>query len=252
MITSHSLLSNLGDIQENLVPPQNETGDFDATAVLEALESICGHLTTLRESTDLEAEFVRQNASAGLPINLRLSYAKQFASTLSKLEQTLCSYIANYSSPNEIWEYIAANKDCRQEEVCLRIQESEVLVYLPYLPKRGKGYSSPVNHMLAAKIYSSRKDVRWTKWNAAFYHVYPMSTSRIPKDVDNYDYKRTIDLLAFLVGSSDNSLNYSMSMDTILTDKIRQGVYIRLTPKSSGFPEFDPTDLFAVFCVSCD
>lgn len=252
MNTPHSLRSDLSGIQKNLVPPQNPDDSFDASAVLDALDRVHSHLITLAESTHQETKLVRQSASEGLPVNLRLSFTKQFATTLSKLEQTLCSYIANCSDPNKIWEYIAASKDHRQEEICLHIQESEILVYLPYLPKRGKGYSSPVNHMLAAKIYSCRTAVRWSKWKAAFYHVHPTATSRIPKDVDNYDYKRTIDLLAFLVGSSDNSLNYSMSMDTILTDKIRQGVYIRLTPKSSGFSEFDPTDLFAFFCDSHD
>ena len=116
--------------------------------------------------------------------------------------------------------------------VAVHTSQEQVLIFLPYLPKRNRAKHAPVNEILAAEIPFHRFP-KWSRWSASFTHLYPATTRNIPKDVDNYDYKRTIDLLAYALGTSDNALNYSMSMQTVFSDILPPGVYIQLRPKSS-------------------
>ena len=135
----------------------------------------------------------------------------------------------------EIARYLHTNRTRDTEPVEIYQGEDCVLIRMPYLPAKYKSVRNLCNQLLAAKIYHTPSLPTWSMWQANYYHIFPTSTSTIPKDVDNYDYKRTNDILSYAFGTSDNALRFSMSMTTIFTDEIDPGSYIEITPKSLNF-----------------
>ena len=247
MITSQSVLSQIEDEEAVTTDLHAKPTDiYDVKSLQDALRAVLSEAQRIVESSHSEASIVQGLGSSGLTEGFSQDYLARIFRSLSKIEHLMASYTDNTSDPQQLWQYIQESKDeSEKSQIYLDVQTDLIRIYLPYLPRRGEGYEAPVNKMLAAKIYATSKAVSWPKWTAAFVHVYPTASRRIPKDVDNFDYKKTIDLLAFLVGSSDNACNYSMCMDTIFSDSLRSGVYIRITPKSSVFSTFDVASVFA-------
>lgn len=85
--------------------------------------------------------------------------------------------------------------------------------------------------MLAARIHLCPNFPRWQFWHADFIHVYPIKFAGVPKDVDNYNYKRTIDVIAFAMRTTDDAIHFDMAMSTVFRDDYKAGVYIEITPR---------------------
>lgn len=64
-----------------------------------------------------------------------------------------------------------------------------------------------------------------------FCHVYPTKLAQLPKDIDNYDYKRTIDILSCCFGFSDCPETFSLAMESMMSDELAPGTYILMEPK---------------------
>lgn len=157
--------------------------------------------------------------------------------TLTKTENLLFTYQEHSAlNPYDVWEYILTHQEPNCSNYGLNILDESITIHIPYLemPHRTQGGNSLVERVLATLI---RKNIdrlpNWYNWQAKFFLVFPASTKQFPRDVDNYDYKRIIDLIAFGLGSSDNAIHFAMSSETIFTDKITSGVFIEITPRSS-------------------
>lgn len=211
---------------------------------LEAMTEIQSILAKAATMTQEEIAAVRSGASTIANGALPNAYATTMANILVRLENMLYVFsdYAQYDSL-AVWGFIQDHKgaDCSKVEV--QIRENKIVLKIPYLPKRNHGTNAVVNDMLAAVIYRHRDFPHWPKWRATFFHVYPTKTSGIPRDVDNYDYKKTIDLLAFALDSADNALNFDIGgKHTVFTDDLSPGVYIEVTQKeekSSKFPDWN-------------
>lgn len=165
---------------------------------------------------------------------LRQEFAERLSAALVEMEEILYLHTNTTSYDRfEISRFIGSNKKKNHEPVAIHIEEALILIKMPYLPKKYNGAVDVCNQLLAAKIFNTPDFPIWPKWAANYYHVFPTNLASISKDVDNYEYKRTNDILAYALGSSDNALRFSMSMTTVFTDKIAPGTYIEIVPKSS-------------------
>ena len=129
-----------------------------------------------------------------------------------------------------------------EQEVEIQIHSDLVAIKLPYLLPRGRTGDALLYDMLLAKLSTVHNFPKWNAWHAAFIHVFPESTARVPRDVDNYEYKRVIDLIAFSMNLSDCAYTFSAEMRTAFTDLLPPGTYIEITPKnpkSGNFPKWD-------------
>ena len=80
----------------------------------------------------------------------------------------------------------------------------------------------------------------------SFPHVYPRLMPFTPKDVDNHNYKKTIDLLAKALTTTDRAACFSMSAQSVLDDSVPPGSYIEISEKSSVFSDF-PNSFLGLF-----
>lgn len=217
--------------------PMHQQGHISAAST-DTLRQIRAHLLQALEACNRQLErddrFPPVNGSE-FPIRI----AARLAQETAEIERLLYAYIDN--SDLDLYKtlrYLKKHMSATNSTVSVHYDGSSLFVYMPTFPSRGLGNDALVNQMLASELLSMTELPSWPKWQAVFYHVYPANASNIPKDVENYDYKKTIDLLAYAVRSSDNALNFSMMMDTVFTDCVPSGVYIHVTPKSSKKPDF--------------
>lgn len=109
----------------------------------------------------------------------------------------------------------------------IRCADEHVAIRMPYLPPRGLKHSSVATDMLAAALIQVYGDLpKWKSCTLTITHVYPTNISHMPKDVDNYDYKRVIDLICFALGVSDSAMTFSVHLDTLFSDELLPGTYI--------------------------
>lgn len=130
-----------------------------------------------------------------------------------------------------IWEGIRKHKTAVCSSVDIQFQERRIVIKLPYLDHRNKKRRFSAGKMLAAKVYEEyEKFPTWPFWRADFILVFPYSTKAVTRDIDNYDYKVPIDILASALHTTDNAVHFSMSSNTVFTDDLEPGAYIDVTP----------------------
>lgn len=208
--------------------------------IMDVLKEIQTELETALYACKKEQEKLNRgevDANEALPA----TYAYNASMSVIRLERLLYTYTdtARFNRFS-VWQYINAHKKTNCEKVGLQISDDLIIFRIPYLPRRHCGNNAVVNHMLAAKIFQHTGFPKWQCWTAVFHHVYPTNTKDIPRDIDNYDYKKTIDLIAYALGASDNAFCFDMSMRTVFTDNLTRGVYIEVRPKSSENEELPP------------
>lgn len=214
------------------LPPSEE----DIAAVLQVLTSMESYCRDMADKCTATIEAVKTGQENIVNGSLPKSFSDFMTRTLLSVEGFLYRYadISQFDF-NAIRKYNSRKRTGDCSNVSIQYYENKVVIRIPFLPKRNYGNKSVVNQMLAAKLFEETSFPKWERWSAVFYHVYPTKTTKIPRDVDNYDYKKTIDLIAFALGTNDNACNYDMKMTTVFTDKLDSGVYIEVTPKSLEF-----------------
>lgn len=201
---------------------------------LSALDDIATALSLLKEASTQERQKITRDLSEDVPRQL-LSHS--FASVLSHwvlhLEEILyrCSDIYSPKSAGEV-NPLEASRYCQNETIQIAVSPTKIIIRMPHLPPR-TSRNSLVTEALASKLFHMTTLPRWPRCVVDFYHVYPTDIPKMPKDVDNYAYKRTIDLLMFALQSSDCATAFRDSRQTIFTDVYPQGTYIIICPESS-------------------
>ena len=240
-----STMDNSPFLKELLSQPENISQTNPASpvengSIEEIVAQIQQELADTQQLCDDEMKLLEESAVLGSSASLRAAFGSVVSRRMLRVSGLLYAYgEAAMTDPYILWRMVNKKTEKTSGAVSLKVSDKQVLIYLPYLPKRAnRSKEELVNQLLAAKIFASEKRPDWTKWEAVFHHVFPASTRQSARDVDNYDYKNTIDLIAYFVGSSDNALNFSMQMHTYFTDKTASGVYIDVHPKSSVFPDF--------------
>lgn len=215
--------------------PREATSSDSLLQEIELLKILMDKLHTCANQCKCRIDFIaeiEEEQNETLPYY----FAANLGKTLTKIENLLFAYQEHLPlDPYDVWEYIIENQEPENSNYGLNIQDDSITIHIPYLemPHRKQGGNSLVERLLAALV---RKNIdqfpHWHIWQARFFFVFSESTKTKPKDVDNYDYKRIIDLLAFALGSSDNAVHFAMSMETIFTDQIASGIYIEISPRS--------------------
>lgn len=209
-------------------------------------------LLGLLEMTDQEISRIDEGALTVLWGELPSDYALELGAALVKLNGTLYAYCKNnWYDPLRLSQYQRKKKiRVMVGEACdaVRIQAGAdgILVYMPYLPAKQNPHEDIVNDLLCARLSVEKELPSWDKHHISFHHVYPSATARIPRDVDNYNYKRTIDLLELAMRHSDCAYTCSQEMQSHFTDKCPPGVYIEITPKCSENDGFDSSRFAAL------
>lgn len=190
------------------------------------LASIRKVLNRLTAATDTELSNPSTHTPAFSP-----EYATYLTKALLRLERALFLGAANADSDvPDFWAQLIQHPELA-DQIALWIEPDLVVIRLPYLPHRYRGNQDAVNQMLAARIHLCLKFPHWKFWHADFIHVYPTQFSGVPKDVDNYSYKRTIDVLAFAMHTTDDAAHFDMSVSTVFNDDYESGVYVEITPR---------------------
>ncbi len=204
-------------------------------------KDILAELNTLLEklSADTKAE-MRKIDRGQVTVKrgeLPSEYGKHFYSRLFRINALLYEYYRSYwFDPCKIaWQL---NNPAYATDRCLidiQVHTDFVIFKLPFLPPRGKGRRAEdiLGDALLAKLSSVHSFPRWDGYHAEFIHVFPKDAEQSAKDVDNYEYKRVIDIIAFAMHFSDSPSVFSMEMRAVFTDELPSGVYIEITPKSS-------------------
>lgn len=190
-----------------------------------SLASIRNVLYRLTAATDAELSNPSTHTLAFSP-----EYAAHLTNALLRLERILFLGAAN-ADPHvpDFWGQLIRKQEIT-DQVALWIEPDRVTIRLPYLPHRYRGNQDAVAQMLAAKLHLCANFPRWEYWHADFIHLFPTACSKIPKDVDNYCYKKVIDVIAYALRTSDNAEHFDMSMTSICTDDYLPGVYVQITP----------------------
>lgn len=161
-----------------------------------------------------------------------------------QIEDSMLDFIFAASS-NPADEFIAANQTYRggshsqtqqsiPSNISVKIIHSTLTVIrIPKLPLKYFGTDTIADFTLSSVLARCPDFPKWKKWNADFVLIYPTTLRVMPKDIDAYDYKKIIDIIAFAMETSDNAFSFSRSQTVYLTDKIPMGCYILISKKSS-------------------
>lgn len=172
-------------------------------------------------------------------ISVYHDYFRKLAGLLKRLEKYLWAYCdTNHYNRYEALQFLTESKNKNTLCRCVKHTDDCLILHLPHLPHRSFSGRNIATESLAAYLFRHRDLPRWNRWHCEFLHVFPCQLSRLPKDVDNYGYKRVIDLLAFAMGVSDGAACCSLSMDAVFSDSVPEGCYIKVSPKSSENPVF--------------
>lgn len=140
----------------------------------------------------------------------------------------------------ELWGQLPAEPltVSKRSLVSVQAAQDRVSIRMPLLPPRdvpGLDDLDAATTMLATALMGCSLP-KWDTWQASFCHVYPSNASSPPKDVDNFSYKRTLDLLALMMGQSDSAEVCTVVLSCRIDDSVPPGTYIEITEKSSDFP----------------
>lgn len=113
----------------------------------------------------------------------------------------------------------------------IRQFEDSVEIYLPYIPGKRQIERQFISELLFQRLLDEGPYPHWDRVHVLFTHVYPSNLSRLPKDVDNFNYKPIIDYLAAALRFSDAASTCSLEMRAEFRDDITAGAYIQITPR---------------------
>lgn len=191
----------------------------------------------MSEATDLNLSILEKRQRFSSLELLPHNYEKTLSTGLAKLNNLFYKFCeTNGYNPVRIlqhpWE---SEKDgeihtVATDTVEIQISGDMAVIKMPYLPKRGTSAHSLANDLLLARFSGMKGLPKWEACHMEVYHVFPSFVYGVAKDVDNYDYKRTIDLLAFFFGFADTARTFTLGLQTVFTDDLESGAYIEITP----------------------
>lgn len=122
-------------------------------------------------------------------------------------------------------------------QMCYRDEEAAV-IYLPQQRTRRNAKGLPTSlHISEFQEFLLAADFpSLTNWQADFIHVFHPDDTRYCRDVDNYEYKKYIDLIARKMGAMDSGTHFSLAMHNEFTAAIAPGTYIVIQQRISPLP----------------
>lgn len=189
-------------------------------------------LQSIKQTTEclLNATIEELNAVTFSSSSSFQKYSSNLLKCVRKLSQILI--LCSNTATQDGYDFCisVANYDPDADGIQLWVEDDCVTIRLPSLPHRYKGNQDMIAQLLAAKIHLCPQFPQWRIWHAEFIHLYPKKYKSIPRDVDNYNYKKVIDVIAYGLHTSDDAEHFDMAMTTVYSDDYELGVYVQITP----------------------
>lgn len=152
---------------------------------------------------------------------------------LHQLETTLSFDVTEMVAGK--YRHLAASADPVErrtlyESIQIKKGAGEIMVYLPFLPGRRQVQRQFIYDLLFRRLIDKGPYPQWPRVHILFTHVYSTQLKRFPKDVDNFNYKPAIDLLAAAMSFSDSAISCSLEQRAEFRDDLPAGVYITVQP----------------------
>lgn len=186
------------------------------------LRSIQKIVQQLLEATEAEMELFSSSLS--------YSYTDTLLRTIMRLEREMFLCMDYLDLSNSSFWISAAEQSDQLDTIAIWVEPFQVTIRLPYLPHRYKGNQDAMAQLLAAKIHLCTSFPHWYNWHADFIHLCPAGKKSIRRDVDNYSYKKIVDVIAFGLRTSDDAAHFDMAMTSVFSDDYEPGVYIQIRP----------------------
>ena len=216
--------------------PQTEENTGRLLATLQSTEKT---LLRLLSATQEQIRSLEDGKNASADQNLSLSFTTTFAQNTIRLQNLVYQYSrSNWLSP--LSAFTQMDNGSNPLDVGVQIDQDGILIYSPYLPPRGQTSRDLITDQIQAALCRHTNIPSWPHYHIAFTHIYHPSCPA--RDPDNYNYKPTIDAIAFALCKPDSSAFCSLSMDGWASETLFPGVYIRVfenTKKSSDFSVFE-------------
>lgn len=200
---------------------------------IENLEKLLDASAQMEATIQKELELMTNNLRLLDQSLFHDEFVAEIESQLDVICETLFFFVATgrFCARDKWGEVSGRSKNTGGIEVA--IHEDIAVIHMPYIPGKYKGNYSIINERLESKLRQCKDFPKWKSWKAEFIHVFPAETQWIPRDVNNYDYKRTVDVIALAMKADDNCLDFEMAMRTVFSDEIAPGTYIEITPNCS-------------------
>lgn len=223
------LLASVADQEEIR---KNELSEQTQRSI-EVLTSLLDASNQIQAATQKELELTSDNLRLLNQSLVHDDFVVQIESLLDRFCETLYFFVATgrFCSRDK-WCPIPSNSK-KTDGIEIRVYEDLAVIHMPYIPGKYRGNYSIINERLESALRQCKTFPKWKRWKAEFIHVFPTKTKWIPRDVNNYDYKRTVDVIALAMRADDNCLDFEMAMRAIFSDKIAPGTYIEISPNCS-------------------
>lgn len=140
---------------------------------------------------------------------------------------------ASWLRRNDLLCRLTSYKHLAADDYIVQEHGTATIVKCPHLAIQNNLQVMLNEDMLMSKLAHTPNLRKYGTAHVSFYHVYPVVSSVIPKDVGNYHYRRIIDVLAVFFGFSDSAYSYSMMLSALFTDTIPEGTYILIEGKKN-------------------
>lgn len=220
---------------EDTMPPINN----------EQLKTVLGKVQRLAAKLQCVTDDFQREAGQGSPMVLEhdeyTDYCKNLVTVSTSLNRLI--YLYDHVTGIDPVDLVAAKRGklsakvppAELQAICSSIEIRKfagcITIYLPYIPGRKQIERQFISELLFQRLLDEGPYPCWPQVHILFTHVYPQSLTRLPKDVDNFNYKPIIDYLAAALRFSDAAPRCSLEMRSEFRDDLTAGAYIQVFPQ---------------------
>lgn len=168
-------------------------------------------------------------------------YKSVLSAAIHEAEELYADIAMEYPVPDTSSITAASSKPMRHEKYLPQMlfhNNDTAVIYLPQQRTQRNAKGLPTSlHITEFRDFLLDADLpSLTDWQADFIHVFDPADAGYCRDVDNYEYKKYIDLLARKLGTVDSSTHFSLTMRNEFTTAIATGTYIIIRSRISALP----------------
>ena len=113
-----------------------------------------------------------------------------------------------------------------------------LVIWLPALPPARRTVDNHVFKEFEGLLQNLGDRPQFQQWHCDFIHIFHPTSLRGIRDVDNYNYKPLIDVLALALGARDCTDQFSSAQYNLLSEKLKPGCYIHVSKRCEKVPFF--------------
>ena len=193
---------------------------------------IDGTISALERAISVSKSMLEQDAET-IPAKIRAT-KNTLKAAVHRAEELLAEISLSYPIvQNRSHSLTAENADhIGPTPKLLFSNDDEFIFWLPSLPSRKRTTTSLIYQEIKELLFSADLP-HFPNWHCAFIHCFRPKHIVGVYDVDNYDYKPTIDLIARSMLAKDSFEHFSLGLYNVSTDELRPGCYVYVTSRES-------------------